>query len=158
MRSRLALVALLPLGFAPHGGWHAGQGPVHACVGVSAARCVQRESWASTIRWRGCSECLPHETIAALPPDGIALQVGFSIEHPPVGERTASWPPAIRPRDVGGGFEGVSSRYGVFQLAARFSAVDGYVWAFFGRAHPTPAQLARANAELRTIAAPASLP
>jgi hypothetical protein len=119
---------------------------------------VQRESWASTIEWRGCTECLPHATIEALPRDGIALQVTFSVERPAVRRPTASWPPTIRQRDIGGGFEGVSSRFGVFQLFARFGTVEGYVWAFFGRADPTARQLERANAELRTMHAPRSLP
>jgi hypothetical protein len=60
-------------------------------------------------------------TIEALPPDGIALQVAFSVEHPAVAGPIARWPPTIRPRDVGGGFEGVPGRYGVSQLAARFA-------------------------------------
>jgi len=59
----------------------------------------------------------------------------------------------IRAGDLSG-IEGVSSRYGVFQLFARFGKVDAYVWAFFGRAHPTAAQLAAANAELHTVKLP----
>jgi hypothetical protein len=151
MKAALAALALLPVTFAPHAGWHPGHGREHACVGVSAARCVQASTWTATVPWRGCGECLPHRTIEALPPDGIALQVTAAIEHPPVAPRAPSWPPRIRARDVVGGFEGVSSRYGVYQSLARFGRTEAYVWAFFGRAHPTHAQLAAANAELRTV-------
>jgi hypothetical protein len=147
----LVLLSLLPALFAPRPGWHVGHGRVHACPGVSASRCVQATSWASTIRWRGCRECLPHETIAALPPDGIALQVTVARERPLVARRTLRWPPLIRARDVTAGFEGVPHRYGVYQLFARFGHVEAYVWAFFGRARPTARQLAAANAELQTV-------
>jgi hypothetical protein len=151
MTAFLAVVALLPALFAPRPGWHVGHGRVHACPGVPASRCVQATSWAATVRWRGCAECLPHETIGALPADGIILQVTVAVEHPLVARRAPAWPPAIRARDVTAGFEGVSHRYGVYQLFARIGHVEAYVWAFFGRARPTAAQLAAANAELRTV-------
>jgi hypothetical protein len=147
----LVLLSLLPAPFAPHQGWHVGHGRVHACPGVSKSQCVQATSWASTIRWHGCRECLPHETIAALPPGGIALQVTVARERPLVARRTLRWPPLIRARDVTAGFEGVPHRYGVYQLFARFGHVEAYVWAFFGRARPTTRQLAAANAELQTV-------
>ena len=82
---------------------------------------------------------------------GIALQVTAAIEHPPVAPRASSWPPTIRAGDVTAGLEGISARYGVYQRLARFGKTEAYVWAFFGRAHPTRAQLAEANAELRTV-------
>jgi hypothetical protein len=145
-----ASLALLPALFAAHGGWHTGHDRVHACPGVSASRCVSVESWAATVPWRDCGGCLPHRTIASLPPNGIALQVFVAVEHPLVAKRRIAWPPTIRARDVVAGGEGIASRYGVFQLFARAGAREVYVWAFFGRAHPTRAQLARANAELAT--------
>ena len=92
-----------------------------------------------------------HRTIASLPPQGIALQVTAAIEHPPVAPRASSWPPAIRAGDVTAGLEGISARSGVYQRLARFGEAEAYVWAFFGRAHPTRARLAEANAELRTV-------
>lgn len=86
--------------------------------------------------------------IAALPRDGIILQVNVAIEHPPRARRQLAWPPTIRAGDVGG-LEGVPRRYGVCQLFARFGRVEAYVWAFFGSAHPAPSLLA-ANAELQS--------
>jgi hypothetical protein len=123
---------------------------MHAQVSRLASRCVQTASWAATIPWRGCGACLPHQMIAALPRDGIMLQVTVAVERPLVARR-ALWPPTIRARDVGAGFEGVARRYGVYQLFARFGQVEAYVWAFFGRSRPTAAQLAAANRELETV-------
>lgn len=145
-----AVLALLPAVFAPHAGWHVGHGPVHACPGVSPARCVQAGGWAATIPWRGCGECIPHDAIDALPPSGVVLQVDAAVEHPFVARRAPACPPTIHAHDIGS-LEGVPSRYGVYQLFARFGHVEANVWAFFGRAHPTQAQLAAANAELRTV-------
>ena len=85
-----------------------------------------------------------------MPRDGIILQVTISSGTRLVGRRAGAWPPVIRPGNLSG-IEGVSSRYGVFQLFARYGRRDVYVWAFFGRAHPTAAQLASANAELRSV-------
>ncbi len=151
MKPLVAALALLPVTFAPNAGWHPGHGREHACVGVSASRCVQVSTWTATVPWRGCGECLPHQTIESLPPDGVALQVTAAIEHPPVAPHAPSWPPTIRAGDVTAGLEGIPSRYGVYQRLARFGETEGYVWAFFGRSRPTRAQLAAANAELRTV-------
>lgn len=151
MTALLAVLALMPALFAPQAGWQTGHGRVHACPGVAPARCVQAGSWAATVPWRGCGECLPHETIEALPRSGIILQVDVAVEHPLVARRARPWPPTIRARDVVAGFEGVSARYGVYQLFARFGEVEATVWAFFGRAHPTATQLAAANTELRSV-------
>jgi hypothetical protein len=144
------MTALVAAVFAAVGGWHVGAGQVHACPGVPAARCVQVASWASTVRWRDCPTCLPHKTIATLPPSGVALQVFVSRETPGITRPTLVWPPHITSASLSG-IEGVSNRYGVYQRFARVG--DGeyaYVWAFFGRAQPTQAQLAKANAEFAT--------
>lgn len=149
----LTALALMPVVFAPHHAWHTGHTQVRPCPGVSADRCAQATSWAATIPWHGCADCLPHQMIAALPPDGIILQVSVSAEHPLVGRRAGAWPPTIRAGNLSG-IEGVPGQYGVFQLFARYGRRESYVWAFFGRAHPTRAQLAAANAELRTTRMP----
>ena len=49
--SRLG-ASLVPVRFAPAIGWHLRRNSVHACPGVSASRCSQVTSLASTIRWR----------------------------------------------------------------------------------------------------------
>jgi hypothetical protein len=142
----LPLAAVL---FAAAPGWHVGAGPVRACPGVPAARCSQVASWASTVPWLDCADCLPHRTVAALPPDGVAIQVHLARERPLVARRAIAWPPRIRASDVHAGLEGIPSRYGVYQLSARTGRYDFYVFVFFGRSRPTARQLAAANAELR---------
>ena len=143
------LLVVSPPHFHAGQGWRVGSRPAHACSGVSASRCVQASGWASTVRYRDCAICVPHKTLAHLPPSGIVIQLTKAREEPPRA-RVASWPPSIRKRDLSAGFEGVSSRYGVFQLFVRAGHLERYLFVWFGRAHPTQRQLARANAELRT--------
>ena len=149
------LLALLLVVSPPHfraaPGWHVGSRPAHTCPGVPASRCVQASGWASTVRYRDCGTCIPpHHTLAHLKPGGIVIQLSYGRERPsraPVG----SWPPRIRARDVTKGFEGEPNRYGVFQTFVRTGTLERYLFVWFGRPHPTPHQLARANAELRTV-------
>src|SRR5690348_2833284 len=151
----LGAAALAPARFAPRPGWHAGAGKPTACPGVSASRCSQATSWASTTPWRGCTACLPHKTIEALPPDGIALQISLATEdRPPQWLNRKVWPVRIRSADVVSGFEGVSARFGVFQHYQRVGRYEVTVWGFFGRARPTAAQLRAANAELAAARLP----
>lgn len=147
----LALTLFAPTLFATGTGWHAGHNVRHACLGVAAARCQEVSSWAATIPWRGCGDCLPHQMIARLPRNGIILQITLAVERPVTAQRTLAWPPRVTADSVVAGFEGISARYGVFQLSGASGRCDAYVWAFFGRAHPTAIQIARANAELRSL-------
>ena len=88
--------------------------------------------------------------IEALPAGGFVLQVNVAVERPLAGKRGITWPPRIRAADVGG-VEGVSSRYGVYQLFAAFGQREAYVWAVFVRRHTSVAQLTAATEELRTV-------
>ena len=149
------VLALLLVVFPPHfraaPGWHVGSRPAHACVGVSASRCVDAWGWASTIPYRDCRDCVPpHATLADLPPGGIVIQLSNSRERPERA-RAGRWPPRIRVSQVVGPFEGEPARYGVFQTFRRTGDIERYLFVWFGRAHPTRRQLERANAELRTV-------
>jgi hypothetical protein len=148
----LALVLVVsPPHFRHAPGWHVGSRPAHACVGVSPNRCVQASGWASTVRYRDCPNCTPpHRTLAHLPPGGIVIQLSNGRERPSRAP-TGKWPPRIRARDVTVGFEGEPDRYGVFQQFVRTGTLERFLFVWFGRAHPTRHQLARANAELRTV-------
>lgn len=148
----LAVLLVVP---TPHfraaSGWHVGSSPPRACVGVPAAsHCTWSAGWASTVRYSDCPNCIPpHRTLANLPPRGIIIQLTQARERPdraPVG----SWPPQIRADKITVGFEGVPNRYGVFQAFVRTGHLERSLFVWFGRAHPTGRQLARANAELRT--------
>jgi hypothetical protein len=104
------------------------------------------------VRYRDCGNCVPpHHTLAHLRPDGIVIQLSYGRERPaaaPVG----IWPPRIRARDVTNGFEGEprGRHYGVFQTFVMAGSLERFLFVWFGRAHPTKHQLARANTELRT--------
>jgi hypothetical protein len=89
--------------------------------------------------------------ISRLPRDGIILQITLSIQRPERAQRALSWPPRVSAHSIVAGFEGISARYGVFQLSGASGRCEAYVWAFFGRAHPTASQIRRANAELRSL-------
>lgn len=133
------LLALAPPYFQAAPGWH---------VGADGSW-----GWASSVRYRDCRDCVPpHRTLAHLPPGGILIQLGnFRAEHPPQAS-PGQWPPRIRQQDViGGGGEGIPRHVGYAQWFRRSRGIEHYLWVWFGRAHPTRRQLARANAELRTV-------
>jgi hypothetical protein len=151
----VALLTVTPPHFRAAPGWHVGSTRAQACVGVSRSRCVQAEAWASTGRYRDCADCSPpRKALAALPPNGIVIQLSVVRERPPYGS-LGSWPPPrLRASQVHGGFEGEppSEHIGVIQLVVRSrNGVEHFLFVWFGRMHPTSRQLARASTELRTV-------
>jgi hypothetical protein len=146
------LLVVAPPHFRAAPGWHVGSTRAHACVGVSRSRCVQAQAWASTVRYRDCPNCSPpHKTLAALPRNGIVIQLTDGRERRAYGRRR-SWPPRLRASQVVRPFEGAPARISVIQLVVRSrDGVEHFLFVWFGRAHPTRRQLARANAELRTV-------
>ena len=132
----LALLLLLAPHFPGGPGWHTGTAASH--------------SWAATVALRDCANCIPHRTLAALPADGIVMQLTVATE-PRIHGAPAQWPTRIRRSDVTAGFEGVPSRYGVVQQFTHTRRVEHILWVWFGRARPTTAQLAGANAQLRGL-------
>jgi hypothetical protein len=137
-----AVVALLLVVSPPHfgaaPGWHVGS---HGSWG-----------WASTSAYRDCADCIPpHRTLAHLPPGGIVIQLSNARERPSHA-RLGRWPVRIGRKDVHrGGAEGIPRRVGYAQWFVRSRGIEHYLWVWFGRTHPTRCQLARANAELRTV-------
>ena len=149
----LGAAVLAPATFAPAPGWHVGTGHTHACPGIPAARCSYVASWAATVRWRDCAECLPHRTVARLGADGIALQLQIATDRdPPKWMKPLSWPPRLG--TVVAPFEGLPARIGVSQTYGLRRGHTISLFTFFGRAHPTPRQFARAVAELKTVTFP----
>ena len=143
---------LQPARFPARAGWHVGAGHVHACTDMARDRCAQAGSWATTGEWRDCTECLPQRTLARLPSDGIAmtLVVGRGPNAP---KQRLDWPPPPRAGDAKS-LEGLPARIGVIQRSGRLHGFTAYLFAFFGRARPTAAQLARAQAELARVELP----
>ena len=121
--------------FAAAPGWH--------------ARSTEGEAWASTLPFKDCRGCVPQRTIAALPPGGIVIQVR-SIGTTRVSPARATWPPRVRLRDVSPGSKGIElpHREGFSNIAVQESNAAWQVYYWFGRNHPTPGQLALANAEV----------
>jgi hypothetical protein len=146
--------ALSPIRFAPRAGWYVGAGTAHACPGVSADRCSRVSSWASTVRWRDCADCLPHRTVAALPRGGVAIQLSLVREIPLVAKETLTWPPRVRAADLVSPFEGLPARIGVYQRFVQVRRYEVHVLVLFGRSRPSAAQIAAANAQLKTARLP----
>lgn len=151
----VSLLNVTPPRFAAGSGWHVGSTPTHSCdVGVTRGRCVMAQAWASTVPYLDCPKCVPpHKTLETLPPDGIIIQLTDARERPPYGTR-GSWPTQLRPSqvDIGPGpGEGIPARISYAQRVVRSPHnVEHFLFVWFGRPHPTPQQLARANAELQT--------
>jgi hypothetical protein len=139
-----------PVQFEPSRGWHVGATSARHCTGVPAGRCTEAHSWASTVPLEDCPGCLPHKTLAGLPPGGIVIQVTRTIERPLVARQTLVWPPTIGSSQVVAGFEGLPARIGVYQRFARVGKTEIWMFVFFGRAHPSAAQLKLANGKLRS--------
>jgi hypothetical protein len=121
----------------------------HAAPGWQAGSSGSR-AWASTVAYRDCRDCVPpHRTIAALPPNGVIIQLASVRSR--LSRDVGSWPPRIRLHDVQPGFEGVPYRYGFCERSVQNGRVVRWVYVWFGRARPTPRQLAKANAELARL-------
>jgi len=144
---------LTPARFATGHGWHTGSTRVHGCVGVP--HCKQVESWAATVRWRDCGNCVPpHKTLATLPAAGVTIQLLLGRDAKTKRRPLLAWPPHIRGREVVGPFEGGPAWISSAQRSGVLHGFDASLYVFFGRRHPSWAQLARANAELRTARLP----
>lgn len=151
----VSLLNVTPPRFSSARGWHVGSTPTHSCdVGVTRGRCVMAEAWASTVPYLDCPNCVPpHKTLGTLPPDGIVIQLTDARERPPYGAR-GRWPTQISASQlISGPTEGVPrTNLSYAQLVVRSPHdVEHFLFVWFGRAHPTGQQLARANAELQTV-------
>jgi hypothetical protein len=112
-------------------------------------------SWATTMRWRDCWNCIPpHRTLATLPPGGVAIALMVGREQRPPRRHVLRWPPRLRPGSIVGPLEGVPKRFGAYEAFGSLNGFDASLWVFFGRRHPTRSQLARAEAELRSARLP----
>jgi hypothetical protein len=139
-----------PATFAPADGWDTGStGPADIQPDGQQTR-----SWASTTPYRDSGfQFPPHETLDALPPDGIVILVTLEQHGQAHGEPATS--PPFRLTDfLDGSFEGISPENGTKHFDALLANYSAGMWVLFGRAHPTQDQLDRAQAELDRLRLP----
>ena len=138
-----------PAAFAPAEGWDTGStGPAEIQPDGQ-----QTMSWASTVPYRDSGlQFPPSATLGALPPDGIVLTVRLD-QHGSEGG-----PPVEPPFRLGdfreASFEGLGAENDPRSFRGRYGDYDVEIWALFGREHPTPEQLTRAQAELDRLQLP----
>jgi hypothetical protein len=78
---------------------------------------------------------------------GIAIYLSLSQEQfrQP---RALAWPPRLSRRAVVSPVEGHAARFSLYGRAGRVHGFNASLYVWFGRPHPTPEQIARAQAEL----------
>jgi hypothetical protein len=91
-------------------------------------------------------------TLAELKPNGIGIFLLLGRERHSAA-RSLAWPPQLRSKEAGR-FEGVPSRIGTIARGGDLNGFPAQLFVYFGRPHPTPRQLARAEAELATARLP----
>jgi hypothetical protein len=121
----------------------------------------QRISWAATVPFLdGPRQLPPHEMIEALPPDGIIMAVSQYVDtcRQLKGIRTLR-PPLDLAMATRSGFPGPrGDELPLYRILGRFAGrYDLDAWVFYGRRHPTQAQRAAAQRELRRVRWPAWL-
>jgi hypothetical protein len=141
-----------PATFVPASGWSTGtSGPAEV-----EPEGEQTITWASTVPYRDAPDQFPpHETLAALPPEGIAI-VGWVFRAPGLrSELPAGWPPFRLDEAERASFEGVPDDRATYRILAHVpDRFDVTLWVFFGAPRPSSAQLARAQAELDRLQLP----
>ena len=149
------LPATAPPARLPAHGWYAGSARL---ADAGCARCVQTESWASTVPYRDPANQLPpHRTMAALPPDGVIVHVTRSWEPSPPAWVRRVHPLRIARSATTAAFEGNTTRGRVSLWMGSTWRAGSYVgvWVLFGRPTPTASQVRKAQAELDgTVFAP----
>jgi len=151
-----ALLIAAPPALFPHvAGWHLGSARLNA---AGCPRCVQTESWASTVRYADPpNQIPPHRTMARLRRDGIIIHVTRSWE--PSAPRWVHQRHALRIRRaaIHPNFEGntTDGRVSLWQGATWRSGSYMSVYVFFGSPVPSAVTVARAQAELDAVRLPA---
>jgi len=152
----VALVLVAPPAWFPqNAGWQLGSARLEA---AGCSRCVQTESWASTVRYADPPNQLPpHRTMAKLRRDGIIIHVTRSWEPAAPRWVRQRHPLRIRQAAIHANFEGntTGGRVSLWQGATWRSGSYMSVFVFFGAPVPSAATVARAQAELDAVQLPA---
>jgi hypothetical protein len=151
MRALLAAAlasAVAPPAALPRGhGWHVGTARI---ASASCPRCVQVDSWGSTIRYRDAPNDFPHRTMARLGRDDLIVQVLRSWEPSPPRWVLTRRPLRIRRSQIHASFEGNTThgRASLWSSATWRNGSFVQVYVFFGSPSPGAAAIARAQSEL----------
>ena len=142
---------LPPARFAARPRWHVAT----SRAGRLLAQGGQTETAAATFPLGQHPFDVPPYRVTRLPADGIVIVLTLSRSYPPwIGGRShGSF--HIDPRHVSTSFEGMPSTVSMYQAFTKSAAYDRSLYVFFGRPHPTRAQVARAQAELDSVRYPA---
>jgi hypothetical protein len=90
--------------------------------------------------------------LAQLKPNGIAIFILLGRERHSAA-RSLAWPPRLQAKEAGR-FEGVPGGIGAITRGGDLHGFPAQLFVYFGRPHPRPRQLARAEAELATAQLP----
>ena len=143
-----------PATFASADGWHAGtSGPVEV-----QPEGQQTWTWASTIPYVDDPQESQWSTLRRLPPDGIVITVQvFGPDKNGGGQNRADRPPfRLSQAERNYPWEGQIGKIPLYHIGGRVPGqrYDVDIAVFFGRLHPTPGQIAVADAELVRLQTP----
>jgi hypothetical protein len=135
--------ARLPAG----SGWHVGSARLPA---AGCARCIQTESWASSVAYADPPNQLPPwHTLAALPRHGILVHITRSWEPSPPRWIYRKRPLRIARSAIHANFEGnAEGRVSLWSTSTWRAGSYVTVWVFFGAPTPPRQDVVRAQAEL----------
>jgi hypothetical protein len=136
-------------------GWHTGSARLKD---AGCPRCVQTESWASTVPYRDPPNQLPPwKTLAALRPNGLVVHVTRSWQPAEPAWALRKHPLRIARAQIHANFEGNTAPGRVSLWNASTWRNGSYVtaWVFFGSPHPNGRLVARAQTEIDGIKLPA---
>ena len=136
--------ALLPAGH----GWHVGSARIDT---VGCPRCVQTDSWASTLRYADPpNQFPPHRTMARMGPHDLVIQVIRSWEPNAPGWMHDQHPLRIVRSQIHANFEGNTTheRVALWSGATWRAGSFVSVMVLFGSPVPTTRDVARAQHEL----------
>jgi hypothetical protein len=132
-------------------GWHVGSARLQD---AGCARCVQTESWASTVPYRDPPNQLPPwKTLAALRPAGLVVHVTRSWQPAEPAWALRKRPLRIVRTQIHANFEGNTApdRVSLWNASTWRNGSYVTVWVFFGSPHPGSRLIARAQAEIDRV-------
>ena len=143
----LAMSATPPARLSAGSGWHPGSARL---PDAGCARCIQTESWASSVRYADPANQLPPwHTLAVLPRHGIVVHVTRAWEPSPPRWIYRKRPLKIVRSEIHANFEGnADGRVSLWSTSTWRAGSYVTAWVFFGAPSPASADVARAQSEL----------